>query len=221
MSDIKIPVYKGEKLREDKKILIVGESYYSDDSTYYNGDEKVLNDFPKLVMNRYFHQVDADRWNIKFFNNITEFLTCNGIIKDNLQEVYYYNYVQKILQRTINGKINKAKWKADIRMSTKAFYEVVNQIKPDVIIFFSFSAFDAATYYISDSNSNFSFDQENLVNETHYKKSEIIVGDIKSNESSIRVFRFPHLTGGPVGWSFKKSFNKLAEIKMELSKYEL
>lgn len=140
------PFIGKEYQNQNFKILILGESHYLRDTDYYdylNGEKKVEL-ITNNVVNGYINYKKTGRHYAYWMNTFTKFSNVlNGkksTTKENV-EFYdsssFYNYVQA---PTKGPRMSPTK--EDFKLSFKAFEEVVEELKPNIIFFWGHRLWD-------------------------------------------------------------------------------
>jgi len=120
----------------NKKILIIGDSHYCEDNCSDCGDKKYsprCSNFTEETINAYLSPTDLAAWTKTF----TKFM--NSLVIDKVDydrqtawnSVCFYNFLQ-IAAGDAPRKTSEYSYKNQIHLS--AFIEVLNKLKPDVII---------------------------------------------------------------------------------------
>ena len=129
MTAIPMPAIKGTK---SERILVMGESYYNQDGSL---DNVPLHEIPSIVRNKWLETDKNEKWSIKYYDLIEEFLEKYNLA-DSLSDVTYYNYVQQIM-----SKPSEKPLKEDKIVNEEAFFQTIRQVEPEFIIVFSISTY--------------------------------------------------------------------------------
>ncbi|MCL2183481.1 MAG: hypothetical protein FWB85_08440 [Chitinispirillia bacterium] len=120
---------------DGKKILILGESHYCDSCSAAD-NEKCCSDMTNKVINDYLNYKNGRGDFVPWMNTFTRFTnvfldkTCDTEEINNFwNSVIFYNYVQRELEGP-----RKSPTKEMFKMSEKAFFEVLDEHAPDIII---------------------------------------------------------------------------------------
>lgn len=166
----------------EKKILIIGESHYSDKKD----KESIKEDVREMLNNRNFtrddvvfnHVINTELVEIEFFKNLhkTLFRTNDFDYSKLWQEISFYNFIQRPMT-----DISERPGKHDIISGWKTFMKISKILKPSLCIFIGV----AASNYYNKFFSNYRVPHSELlygdkINSTYERKPVTIELDSKN-----------------------------------------
>lgn len=142
-----------------KKLLVLGESHYDD-------DEHSHSEFTRDVVKDFLAYQIGEKAHSDWMNTHTKFVKAffygnsdNVNIVDFYEHIAFYNYVQTFVADT-----RQAPTKEQFEQSEKAFFEVLEELQPDIIVAWGYRLWDNMTadkvkydepnddyYYVLDS----------------------------------------------------------------------
>ncbi|GHT38169.1 hypothetical protein AGMMS49965_00700 [Bacteroidia bacterium] len=132
MKNVKFSPWVGTKYAtkgyNGKKILVLGESHYGGDYTKSDLTQAVLTHFLDYKRGTYPHH-SSMKSPTTFANVLIGKQVDNATMIDFWESVVFYNFIQKVMP---DIKIRPSK--EDFKNSYSAFFEVLEEYKPDLII---------------------------------------------------------------------------------------
>ena len=135
MEHVKFMPWKGENYQKDgfngKRILVIGESFYcSEEDAVATLTDKIVNDY--LAIRNGEPCDNKGRWTntyLKFERSLVGEETTPERSREIWNSIAFYNY----LQVPMSGA-RESGTKMDYKNAEKAFFEVINELQPDLII---------------------------------------------------------------------------------------
>jgi hypothetical protein len=148
----------------DKKILILGESHYGNDTDKY---------FTRNITNE--TGAGNSDYSLNFFSKINNFFKITTNKENFWSNLSFYNFIQRKMTNNVERPS-----KNDFLSGWNVLLKVLEVIKPDYCLFFGLSAADYFNDYCNKNNLKFSkIVWADRISNSYYKTGSLFLNDIE------------------------------------------
>jgi len=171
IKELKWKPFIGERYFDnDKKILLVGESHYTDINETNENFDKI--DFTRWIVDEM--GIEEYSYQAKFFKNVNR-LFVRSTTKDFWNSVSFYNFIQ----RPMVG-IQERPRTADFNLGYNVFVDIIKLLEPNYVIFLGSKCADYLNNFSIKNGYDFSsVTWHDNINGTYLKKSNVTINGKK------------------------------------------